>query len=110
RRTAPGGIRHRSHQLETATAGALSDARHDSLIDMYSGATTRWRGAPTDRTRQRTVTLNQLLLGVTALLSAFVAFAMDALAHVSFLLSGMLVILVLTGVALAVPWNRVHPL
>jgi len=65
---------------------------------------------PIDRTRQRTVTLNQLLLGVVALMSALIAFAMEAITAVSFLLGGLLLITVLTGVAIAVPWNRIHPL
>ncbi len=65
---------------------------------------------PIDRTRQRTVTLNQLLLGVVALMSALIAFAMEAITAVSFLLGGLLLITVLTGAAIAVPWNRIHPL
>lgn len=63
-----------------------------------------------DRTRERTVVLNHLLLGVVALLAAVVAFSMDAIVVVEMLLSGLLLVAVVTGVALAVPWNRIHAL
>ncbi|GEK86844.1 two-component sensor histidine kinase [Microbacterium aerolatum] len=61
-----------------------------------------------DRTRERTVVLNQLLLGVVALLSATIAFAMEAVAVPELVLGGLLLVAVVTGIALAVPWNRIH--
>ncbi|MCK3769095.1 HAMP domain-containing histidine kinase [Microbacterium aerolatum] len=77
---------------------------------MSNGTISRWRSMRADRTRERTVVLNQLLLGVVALLAAVVAFSMDAIVVVEMLLSGLLLVAVVTGVALAVPWNRIHAL
>src|SRR5687767_2370222 len=60
-----------------------------------------------DRTRARTATLNQLLL-------ASVVFALGALVAVGpfpgdpvLFFSGVVIIIVLTGATLVVPWNRI---
>ncbi|WP_314502522.1 ATP-binding protein [uncultured Microbacterium sp.] len=59
-----------------------------------------------DRTRARTATLNQLLLGsvvfVLGILIAIGPFPGDAV----MLFAGVVVILVLTGATLVIPWNR----
>jgi len=81
-----------------------------SLVTMSNGTIPRWRSMRADRTRERTVVLNQLLLGVVSLLSALIAFSMGAIAVVEALIGGMLLVAVITGVALAVPWNRIHAL
>lgn len=60
-----------------------------------------------DRTRARTATLNQLLLGsvvfVLGILIAIGPFTGDAV----LLFTGVVMIFVLTGVTLVVPWNRI---
>jgi signal transduction histidine kinase len=60
-----------------------------------------------DRTRARTATLNQLLLGsvvfVLGILIAIGPFSGDAVT----LFIGVVVIFVLTGVTLIIPWNRI---
>ena len=77
---------------------------------MSIGSRTGWRVSRSDRTRERTVVLNQLLLAMVALLAVVVALAMGDVDVVGMLLGGILLVTVVTAVALAVPWNRLHPL
>ena len=77
---------------------------------MSNRTSSRWRRLRTDRTRERTVVLSQLLLGVVTLLSVSIALVMDAVLVIELLLAGTLLVVFVTGVALAVPWNRVHAL
>lgn len=77
---------------------------------MSNDAITGWRRARTDRTRERTVVLNQLLLAAVVLLSTVVALALDAVEVIGMLLGGLLLVVFVTSVSLAVPWNRIHPL
>ena len=53
--------------------------------------------------------LNQLLFGIVVLFSAGVALGMDAVNEVTILLTGMLIVFLLTSAAIAIPWNRIHP-
>src|SRR5688572_268940 len=61
-----------------------------------------------DRTRDRTATLNQLLLAsvvfVLGALVAFGPFTGDAMLF----FAGVVVILVVTGATLVIPWNRIR--
>lgn len=72
---------------------------------------TRWWGAGrTDRTRERTNALNQLLLGAVVLVAAILVLATGQPVTTGLLLIGVLLLFLVTGCALAVPWNRIPPL
>lgn len=61
----------------------------------------------TDRTLERSNALNQLLLGLVVLVLVLTALLTDQAESRQQLLVGLLVVLALTGAAIAVPWNRV---
>ncbi len=65
---------------------------------------------PTDRTRERTAALNQLLLGGVVMVLT-VAVAADVVPVVrSTYFAGVVAVFVLAGATLVIPWNRISPL
>jgi signal transduction histidine kinase len=70
----------------------------------------RWRREQfTDQTRARTASLNQLLLGAVVLVISFLVLGQSIGAALEIYLLGVVLVFVLTGVTLVVPWNRVSP-
>src|SRR5688500_10011741 len=77
---------------------------------MAADSTRWWNAAGSDRTRERSNALNQLLLGAVVLVAALLVLITDHPTDVGELLAGVVLVFVITGAALAVPWNRVPPL
>lgn len=63
-----------------------------------------------DRTRERATGINQLLMGLVALVATVVMALSNAILDVDLLIAGVVVVFVATGIAVAVPWNRLPPL
>ncbi|MGC5169719.1 sensor histidine kinase [Microbacterium sp. DT81.1] len=72
---------------------------------------TRWRTGPRgDRTLERSNALNQLLLGAVVLVAALLVLLTGPPADLGLLLAGLVLVFLISGLALAVPWNRLSPL
>ncbi|MET0735251.1 MAG: ATP-binding protein [Microbacterium sp.] len=67
-----------------------------------------WVSPDGDRTRARTVVLNQLLLAAVVLVLAIVALTGFFPGEPRLFFGGVLVVFIATGAALAVPWNSIH--
>src|SRR3954469_26023636 len=82
--------------------------------DPQAGETSTTRARPAwlrsdviDRTRERTATLNQLLLGtVVFVLAVLIALGPFAGNQVLFF-TGVVIVFVLTGATIVIPWNRI---
>lgn len=59
-----------------------------------------------DRTRERATGINQLLMGLVALVATVVMAVTSSILDVNLLSAGVVVVFLATGVAVAVPWNR----
>lgn len=63
-----------------------------------------------DRTRERATAINQLVMGLVALVATVVMALSNAIVDANTLIVGVVVLFLTTGVAVAVPWNRLPPL
>lgn len=62
-----------------------------------------------DRTRERAAAVNQLLMGLVALVATVVMALGNAIGDVNLLIAGVVLVFVATGVAVILPWNRLPP-
>ncbi|HEX5858292.1 MAG TPA: ATP-binding protein [Microbacterium sp.] len=77
---------------------------------MAAHSTRWWNAAGSDRTRERSNALNQLLLGAVVLVAALIVLITEHPTDIGELLAAVVLVFVITGAALAVPWNRIPPL
>lgn len=63
-----------------------------------------------DRTRERAAAINQLLMGLVALIATVVMALSNAIKDADLLVAGVVVMFLTTGGAVAVRWNRLPPL
>lgn len=65
---------------------------------------------PSDPVRDRTVVLNQFLLGAVVILGIVLVLIFGMHTNLGMLIAGGAIAFIATGAALILPWNRLHPL